>query len=269
MKIVYKKKNLQNIIKNEKNLGFVPTMGAIHKGHVSLIKKSNRMCHKTLVSIFVNKPQFNKNSDFKNYPRPIKRDILVLKKSGVDYLYIPTYKEIYPVGTKRNIKISSFAKKLCGKYRPNHFKGVVDVISRFIYLIKPRCIFLGKKDFQQLIIVKDFVDRNKFKVKVVGCKTVREKNGIAISSRNLLLSKKDITIASKIYKLIKAQKKNITKNKKNINLLKKSITKMGIKKVEYLTSININKHIKKNSKNKNFKIFIAYYLKKIRLIDNI
>ena len=129
------------------------------------------------------------------------------------------------------------------KYRPNHFKGVVDVISRFIYLIKPRCIFLGKKDFQQLIIVKDFVDRNKFKVKVVGCKTVREKNGIAISSRNLLLSKKDITIASKIYKLIKAQKKNITKNKKNINLLKKSITKMGIKKVEYLTSININKHI--------------------------
>ena len=117
MKIIFNKRKLIKLLKGQKNLGFVPTMGAIHKGHLSLIKKSNSACNTTLVSIFVNRPQFNKNTDFKKYPRRLKNDILIIKKSGVDVLYLPSARQIYPSGHNTKIKIHPFSKKLCGKYR--------------------------------------------------------------------------------------------------------------------------------------------------------
>ena len=146
MKIFLSKTKLLNCINGEKNLGFVPTMGAIHLGHLSLIKKSKNQCSKTIVSIFINKPQFNKKSDYSKYPRRLKNDILSLQKSKVDYLYIPSKKQIYPNGLNKNIKINPVSKKLCGKFRPNHFKAVADVIDRFIKIIKPKKIYLGRKD---------------------------------------------------------------------------------------------------------------------------
>ena len=153
MKIFLNKKDLIKFIHNEKNLGFVPTMGAIHVGHISLIKRSKAECNKTIVSIFVNKPQFNRRSDYKNYPRRLNRDILSLKKHKIDYLYLPKSNEIYPSGINKNIKINPFERKLCGKFRPGHFKSVVDVIDRFTKIIKPKKIFLGEKDMQQLKII--------------------------------------------------------------------------------------------------------------------
>ena len=188
MKIFSHKKELEKLVHSEKNLGFVPTMGSFHKGHISLIKKSIHMCRKTLVSIFVNKPQFNNKSDFNKYPRNLKKDISLLKRNKVDFLYMPTHKEIYPKGPNKKIKISSFGKKLCGKHRPGHFEGVVDVIDRFLKIIKPNKIFLGNKDLQQLKIIEEFIIRKKIKTKVIGCKNIREKNGIACSSRNYLLT---------------------------------------------------------------------------------
>ncbi len=118
MKIISTKNKLIKIIRRDKNLGFVPTMGSIHSGHISLIKKSIKLCDKTIVSIFVNKPQFNRKSDFKKYPRVIKKDIYKIKKLKADLLYLPTEKQIYPKGINKNIKINPFGKKLCGKYRP-------------------------------------------------------------------------------------------------------------------------------------------------------
>ena len=132
MKIFLSKNKLLNCINSEKNLGFVPTMGAIHLGHLSLIKKSKQQCSKTIVSIFINRPQFNKKSDFNKYPRTLKNDISLFKKLKVDYLYVPSKKQIYPNGQNRNIKINPLGKKLCGKFRPGHFEAVVDVIDRFI-----------------------------------------------------------------------------------------------------------------------------------------
>ena len=147
MKIIQNKKKLKVLIHKEKNLGFVPTMGAIHIGHLSLIKNTISQCKKTLVSIYVNKPQFDKENDYSNYPRTIKNDISILRRLNVDYLYIPKHGQIYPDGYNTKIKINSFSKKLCGKYRHGHFEAIVDVIDRFLNIIKPNKIYLGKKDF--------------------------------------------------------------------------------------------------------------------------
>ena len=269
MKIIVNKNKLKELIHNEKKLGFVPTMGAIHKGHISLFKKCMSECDNSIVSIFVNKPQFNKKSDYKKYPRLLKKDILLLKKLKVNYLYLPSEKQIYPNGQNKNIKISSFEKKVCGKFRPGHFKAIVDVIDRFINIIKPKRIYFGEKDMQQLKIINHFIKKNHKNIKVIGCKTIREKNGIACSSRNLLLSLKQKTIASKVYKLLINKKQNLIKNKSGLIEIKRKIRELGVNKIEYIEILNINKLIKPYIKNNKYKIFIAYYLGTTRLIDNI
>ena len=268
MKIFSNKSKLINLIHKEKNLGFVPTMGSLHKGHKYLIKCSKKACKKTIVSIFINKPQFNKKNDYKKYPRNLNKDISLLKKLKVDFLYIPNHKQIYPNGPDKKIIISSFKKKLCGKFRPNHFEAIVDVVNRFIKIIRPKKIFFGEKDYQQFKIIEHFVKKNNIKTKVVGCKTVRENNGLACSSRNLLLTKKDIDIASKVYHFLIKNKKYLINKQTSLNIIKKELYKMGIKKIDYLSIIDTNKIVKPFIKKKNLKIFIAYYLSSTRLIDN-
>ena len=269
MKIIQSKNKLIKLIHNQKNLGFVPTMGAIHKGHLSLIKKSISQCNKTIVSIYVNKPQFNQKNDFKNYPRVLKKDISILKKTKIDYLYLPKDNQIYHKRQNKKIKIDSFSKKLCGKFRPGHFEAVVDVVNRFIQIINPTKIYLGKKDMQQLILISNFIKENKINVKVVGCKTIRERNGIASSSRNNLLTLNEKKIASKIYKIIKENKRKLIINKLSIKSIKESIQKLGINKIEYIKVFNINSLLKSFEKKLEYKIFISYYLGETRLIDNI
>ena len=269
MKIIYTKKQLVNFVFKQKNLGFVPTMGAIHVGHISLIKKSIKQSDKTIVTIFINKPQFNRKNDYIKYPRMLSKDISILAKLRVDYLYIPSKNQIYPVGPNNNIKISAFKKKLCGKYRPGYFDAVVDVIDRFIKIIKPAKIYLGEKDMQQLKIIEHFVKENYPNVKVVGCKTIREKNGIACSSRNFLLSLNEKKIASKIYKYLKNRKQKLIKKKINLKTIKKNVYRLGAKKIDYIQILDINKIINPYKKKIKFRIFVAYYLRSTRLIDNI
>ena len=269
MKIIVNKNRLKKLIYNEKNLGFVPTMGVIHDGHISLVKKCTAECDTSVVSIFVNKPQFNKKNDYKKYPKAIKRDSSILKRLRVDYLYLPNEKQIYPSGRNKNIRISSLEKILCGKFRPGHFRAVVDVVDRFVNIIKPKKIYFGEKDMQQLKIIDHFIKKNHKDVKVVGCKTARERNGVAYSSRNLLLTLKQKTIASKIYKLLKNKKKILIKCRPDLIKMKKKILNLGVNNIEYLKVININKLIKPYIKNNKYRIFIAYYLGEVRLIDNI
>tara|TARA_Y100000590_G_scaffold162295_1_gene186042 strand:+ start:8215 stop:9024 length:810 start_codon:yes stop_codon:yes gene_type:complete len=269
MKIISNKKKLIKIIHNEKNLGFVPTMGAIHKGHISLIKKSISQCNKTVVSIFVNKPQFNRTIDYRKYPRLQKKDIKILKRFKIDIVYIPTSKQIYPNRPNKKIKINSFENNLCGKFRPGHFRAVVDVIERFIKIINPKRIYLGEKDMQQLKILEDFINKKYKKIKVIGCKTVREKNGVPYSSRNFLLSLNEKKIASKVYKIMIDEKNKLISNKRSISSIKNKILELGVNKIEYLKIININKILKPFKKNNNKKLFIAYYLRNTRIIDNV
>ena len=165
MKIFKDRHTLQKEILKTKGTSFVPTMGGLHKGHISLIKQSKKSKFKTLVSIFVNPKQFNKKSDFRSYPRNTKKDIKLLKKLKIDYLYIPTFKDIYGFRPKNKIFLDKSSKKLCGKFRKGHFEGVLNVVNRFIEIIKPRYIFLGKKDYQQLFLIKRHIEKKKLNLK--------------------------------------------------------------------------------------------------------
>ena len=271
MKLFTNKKKLQKEIKNINNISFVPTMGALHKGHETLIRKSVRESKKTLVSIFVNPKQFENKKDFKNYPKNYKNDLKILKKLKVSYLYRPSYKDIYKFKTKNKIFLDQFSKKLCGKFRKGHFEGVLNVVNRFIEIIKPRYIFLGKKDYQQLFLIKKHIEKRKIKSKIIECKTIRENNGIACSSRNLNLSKSQMKIASNIFHYLRILKKKIKKNYSlfNINKIKKDLKDLGASKIDYLENYNIKNFKKIKRQNKKFNIFIAYYIKNTRLIDNI
>ena len=271
MKIFKDKHTLQKEILKTKGISFIPTMGGLHKGHISLIKQSKKSKFKTLVSIFVNPKQFNKKSDFRSYPRNTKKDIKLLKKLKIDYLYIPTFKDIYEFKPKNKVFLDKSSKKLCGKFRKGHFEGVLNVVNRFIEIIKPRYIFLGKKDYQQLFLIKKHVKKRKIKSKIIECKTIREKNGVACSSRNLNLSRSQMKIASNIFHYLRSLKKKIKKNYNlfKINKIKKELIKLGADKIDYLENYNTKsfKKIKKTSKEYN--LFFAYYIKKVRLIDNI
>ena len=268
--IIFKSLNRLNKEVNFKaNIGFVPTMGSLHKGHISLIKSSKKICKKTLVSIFINPSQFNKVNDLKNYPRNMKRDIMILKKLKVDYLFTPNVSDIYRSKKNTKIKLNKKDKIMCALYRPGHFEGVLAVINQFLQRFKPKCIFFGEKDYQQLFLIKKFI-KNKFKTKIFSCSTVRDKNKLALSSRNILLSDQDIKKSSFIANLLLKFKKKIKKNislKKNLNNIIYKINSIKNIKIEYLEIRNKN-NLSKNYNKNNFRIFLAYYNKKIRLIDN-
>ena len=271
MKIFKNKHTLQKEILKTKGISFIPTMGGLHKGHISLIKQSKKSKLKTLVSIFVNPKQFNKKSDFKSYPRNTKKDIKLLKKLKIDYLYIPTFKDIYGFRPKNKVFLDKSSKKLCGKFRKGHFEGVLNVVNRFIEIIKPRYIFLGKKDYQQLYLIKKHIEKRKIKSKIIECKTIRENNGIACSSRNLNLSKNQMKIASNIFHYLRSLKKKIKKNYSlfKINKIKKEIIKLGANKIDYLENYNTKNFKQIKKPNKKYNLFFAYHIKKVRLIDNI
>ena len=270
MKILVNNNDLNEALKNESNLGFVPTMGSLHKGHISLIKSSQKKCKKTIISIFVNPTQFNKKNDYAKYPRNQKKDLMILKKLKVNFVYIPQKKHIYNFIRRRKIRLSNKDKILCAKFRKNHFEGVLDVMDRLTNQIRPKNIFMGQKDFQQLHLVKKFIEK-KYKTKIISCKTIRNINNLALSSRNLLLKKKEINIASLIINNIISFKKKL-KNQKKIGAFlknkKRLIEKKYNIKVEYLELRN-KIDLRKSNKIRSSKLFIAYYLGKIRLIDNV
>jgi pantoate--beta-alanine ligase len=270
MKIILNSSELKKELKNNHKLGFVPTMGSIHKGHKYLIMNSIKECKKTLVSIFVNPTQFNNKKDFKNYPKNINKDISILNKLNVDYIFIPKINDIYSLKRKRKIKLNKADIVLCAKHRKGHFEGVLDVMDRLTKLISPNRIYMGEKDFQQYYLVKKFL-RSKYKTKVIKCETVRSTNKVALSSRNSLLNSKNILTASKITKEIIKLKKIIPKKYKINQYLhhkRKDLIKKYKIKIEYLENIN-TQNFKRSNTFKNSKVFVAYYLNKVRLIDNL
>ena len=246
-------------------------MGGLHSGHEYLIKKAKQKKGKTIVSIYVNQKQFDSKKDFENYPRNIKYDFKVLKKLKVDYLYLPMKNDIYSFKTKNTIYEDNFIKALCGKFRKSHFKGVLNVVNRFLEVIKPTFIFMGQKDFQQMYLIQKHIIKSNIKTKVVKCKTIREKNGVACSSRNKNLSFKEKKIASNIYNFLSKQKKffiNVKNKRKELILLKKKLINLGATKVEYIKLFNLKNPKKRLNKKIKINLFVAYYLNNIRLIDN-
>jgi pantoate--beta-alanine ligase len=269
MKLIRQITDLNKAISDQKKLGFVPTMGSLHKGHASLINSSKQKCNKTLVSIFVNPTQFNNANDFKTYPQNLGKDIKLLKSLKVDFLYVPTVSQIYNNKKYKINRLNKLQKILCATFRKGHFEGVLDVMDRFTNIIKPKNIFMGEKDYQQFFLVRNFIER-KYKTKIIACKTIRDVNKVALSSRNSLLDLKTLNKIGKIslvlIKLKNLIKKDI-KDKKLIKKIKIDLVKEFKIKIEYLECRNLI-NLSTNLKNKPFKLFVAYYIKGVRLVDN-
>ena len=269
MKILRTNRDLKEAINKIRNLGFVPTMGSIHNGHISLIKKSKLKCNKTLVSIYINPKQFNNKKDFSTYPRNITNDLKILKKHKVDFVFTPSTKEIFKEKRIKKIILPKNYKVLCAKFRKGHFEGVLDIMDRLIKLIKPKYTFMGEKDFQQFFLVNKFIGK-KYKNKIYPCKTVRDKNFLALSSRNYLFSKNELKKAGLISKYLfklKLYLKKKNQNNNNILAKKKELQKKFNIKIDYL-EIRNEKNLTTQTKNKKKRLFVAYYINKVRLIDN-
>ena len=269
MKIIKSIFDLNKEIKNYNNIGFVPTMGGIHNGHISLIKASQKKKNKTIVSIFVNPTQFNKKTDFINYPRNIRKDIITLKKLNVNYLFLPSTKDIYKFKAKKFV-LRKKDKILCAKFRKGHFEGVLNVMNRLMSIIKSKDLFMGEKDYQQLHLIRKFLSK-KFDVRINACPTIRTANKIALSTRNKLLNKRSLEKVSNIAKLLikmkKRSKLHSSKFKLDLSNYKQKLEKKFNIKIEYL-EFRDEKNLKLNNFKNKFRLFVAYNINKIRLIDN-
>lgn len=196
-----------------KSTGFIPTMGALHEGHLSLVKQSKALMEITMVSIFVNPKQFNDPEDLRKYPRPIEHDLRMLYESGVDVVFLPEVNDIYPAGenTKIDFDPGPTANTMEGKFRPGHFEGMAEVVYRLLQITTPDQLYMGQKDFQQFAIIRKLIDWYKMPVDLVMCPTIRESNGLAMSSRNVRLSAAAREKAGVIYKNLSAGKQMFEK----------------------------------------------------------
>lgn len=208
MLILKQTKDLRQYIKSgiaqTESLGFVPTMGALHEGHISLIKIAKELCSTVVASIFVNPTQFNDPKDFKLYPKTIEADIYMLEKAGCDILFLPDVEEIYPGGipTNEHYNIGYLETVLDGKYRPGHFQGVCQVVNRLMNIVEPNKLFLGQKDYQQCMVIKKLLSITGSKAEIVVCPTLRELDGLAMSSRNRRLNPEERQNATGIYQAL-------------------------------------------------------------------
>ena len=190
--------------RDRSGIGFVPTMGALHAGHRSLVERARRECATVVVSVFVNPTQFNDKTDLKNYPRTPEADLRLLEEVGADYVFMPSVEEVYPEPDTRTFDFGMIDKVMDGATRPGHFNGVAQVVSRLFDLVKPAKAYFGEKDFQQIAVIREMVRQLRIPVEIIPCPIVRGEDGLALSSRNTLLDTDHRTAAPYIYKVLKA-----------------------------------------------------------------
>jgi pantoate--beta-alanine ligase len=212
---------LQSLKKEKKSIGFVPTMGALHEGHLSLVRSSRQQNDITVVSIFVNPTQFNNKEDLLHYPRTLENDLSMLEKEGCDAVFVPDEKEMYPEPDLRVFSFGNLDKVMEGKHRPGHFNGVAQVVTKLFDIVMPHRAYFGMKDFQQLTIIKKLVNNCRYPIEIISCPIVRESDGLALSSRNRRLTREQRQHAALIpVTLSQARQTGISVN---IEELKKSV----------------------------------------------
>ena len=257
---------------NAKRIGFVPTMGYLHAGHLSLVKRSNQENDVTVASIFVNPAQFGPKEDFKNYPRNVKRDLQMLRKAKVDYVFLPSTSSIYPSGFHAYLKAGFLARPLCGLKRPEHFDGVATVVKRLFDITIPDNAYFGQKDYQQFRIIEELPERFYLPVRAVLCPTVREKDGLAMSSRNSYLTSDERIRARALSQSLKHVKALIQRGARNPNTIKREMKKLlkpAVDRIDYIEVVD-GKSLKRTAHLKGrVLIAVACFLGKARLIDNI
>lgn len=287
MEIIESAKQMQEISlslrKLNDTIGFVPTMGYLHKGHISLIEKAKNDCSKVILSIFVNPTQFGAGEDYEKYPKDFDMDKKLASSAGTDYIFIPSAKEIYPDGFKTSVKVKDLDSVMCGSFRPGHFEGVCTVVAKLFNITLPHRSYFGLKDYQQYLIIKKMVEDLNFPLRIVGCPIIREDDGIAMSSRNKYLSvyeRKNAVILSECLKLAAGLIRNGFTDLEHVRktAVERLCSNPCVSKVDYFdfrdseTLENISSSINKH----NFKscgasllIACAAWVGSTRLIDNI
>lgn len=263
------KQRSQNI-----SIGFVPTMGALHQGHISLIKESRKKCGLTVCSIFINPTQFNDKNDFEKYPVTLENDIYLLETNGTDVLFVPSVNEIYTEGLQQlqHFDLGYLETILEGKYRPGHFQGVCNVVSRLLKAVMPDLLFLGRKDYQQYLVLKTMMQKFYPSVNINAVDIAREESGLALSSRNMRLGMEAHKKAPAIHEALQFIKQNI----QNISaqqlqeLAKEKILQRGFDKIDYVEICDAETLLPVNTANSKKQIALAAaFLEGVRLIDNI
>lgn len=261
--------------KNEgKSIGFVPTMGYLHEGHGSLISKAKSQNDKVIVSIFVNPTQFGPNEDLDKYPRDLENDKKVVSSNGGDLIFAPEVKEMYPSEIYTFVNTSVLDNNLCGIKRPGHFRGVCTVVSKLFNIVKPHRAYFGKKDYQQLAIIRKMVEDLNFDVEIIGCEIIRSDKGLALSSRNSYLTdieKEESLVLNRTLNMLKEKiKSGITNVNELVKIGEENILTVKSTKVDYLKIVDINTMEDVVEVDRNVLIALAVYInEKVRLIDNI
>ncbi len=257
-----------------KSIGLVPTMGFLHSGHLSLVRESVSGCTFTVVSIFVNPTQFGKSEDYGTYPRDIQRDLMMLKKERVDLVFTPSVEEMYRQNAETYVIVDKLSRVLEGRFRPSHFRGVCTIVCKLFNIVMPDRAYFGWKDAQQLVVIKKMVEDLNIPVEVVGCPTVREKDGLAASSRNVYIKDKDKEKALSLYKGLKKIEETFLKKKLKdsgalIRIGKKVIEKYPDVKLQYLKIVSMDNLAPIKRIEGKVLVLGAIKLSSVRLIDNV
>ena len=276
MKLIFSLKTLSQEIKKIKRqnkiIGFVPTMGYLHQGHLSLIQRAKKDCQICIISIFVNPAQFGPREDYQKYPRHLKRDLQLARSLGVDIVFTPSVKDIYPQNYRTYIEVERLTEGLCGASRPGHFRGVTTVVAKLFNLVKPDVAYFGQKDAQQARVIEKMVEDLNMGIKIKVLPIVREKDGLAMSSRNVYLNNEERKDAMVLYRALKLAKKIILSgerdSKKIILAMKNLIRTRKRTKVDYISVVDKEKlETVKKVKNE-ILVALAVWIGKTRLIDN-
>lgn len=252
-------------------VGFVPTMGALHAGHLSLIEEAKNRCDVTVVSIFVNPLQFDEQCDLKNYPRDLAADISSLQQLSVDYVFTPSPEQMYRSEHCMSVDVGELAHLLEGRFRPGHFSGVATVLMKLFHLIPANIVFFGTKDYQQLKVVQQVVEDSNLPIEIVGCPTVREEDGLAMSSRNRLLSHEERQRAKCVFESLELAQKIVAEGERDpknvIHKMRKHLHRAGVK-IDYVALVNPDTLYPEKELVKNALALVAVRMGSIRLIDN-
>jgi pantoate--beta-alanine ligase len=276
MKVIKKIDEMRSAVSDIKSrgmsIGFVPTMGYLHEGHLSLVRESLRKADVTVVSIFVNPAQFGPREDFKEYPRDLNRDSEVLEREGVDYLFVPESDEIYPQGHKAFVEVYDLQDKLCGRSRPGHFRGVCTIALKLFNIINPDISFFGQKDAQQVIILKRMVKELHLEVIIEVLPIIREEDGLALSSRNKYLTQEERKAALVLSESLKKAQSMMEKGQRDsaaiIKEMREIIGREPLAKIDYVEIVDMDKLNPVAKIEKKALVALAIFLGKIRLIDN-
>jgi pantoate--beta-alanine ligase len=254
------------------SLAFVPTMGALHEGHLNLVRQARELAQQVVVSIFVNPTQFGPVEDYELYPRPLSQDVALLDREGVDLLFLPSVPELYPPGFRTYVTVEEMSERLCGHFRPGHFRGVATVVLKLLHIVQPDLAFFGQKDAQQCIIIRRMVEDLNLNVRIVIAPTVREPDGLAMSSRNRYLSGEERRAATVLFQSLQEAQREVTSGERDaeriLQQVRERVAREPLARLQYAEIVSSQDLSEVRKVEGEALLLLAVFVGSTRLIDN-